>query len=488
VGKKDLVGFKGMRRRILATVVLLFLLTLAAVVGGVVSIARSGAWGFYEKSLIHSLKALAGELECRGLDQAGLQRLFHRLEKEAGSAYRYYVVGQADKILFATPGSIDPERLLQQGRKLVSNRSEGLRREASMGRHRGLLAAVRLPQQAWLVLFLDAEQLRRMRRRGALLIAGILALGLLGVALTLTRQIITPLLQGFRQLTEAIRRYAAGEKGFTPPRLSGGVGTEEFGEIFAEFNRMAETIDRLEEQRRQQEEKERVLLAQLAHDINTPMAILRAHAENLVEFAETLPEKRRRKPHTEILAQSVYIQALVDDLLTLASARTAALTCQPEPVLLDELFDAIVDTFQPLVAADGVVILAEGKGLTAWADPLRTRQILTNLVKNAVIHGRDDLSLVEISAASHSPEEVVITVRDDGPGIAAAELETIFEPFARGRDRRERGWGLGLTIVRMLARLQGGDCRCRNPGRGALFEVRLPARAPVIGLAAVLRN
>jgi len=282
--------------------------------------------------------------------------------------------------------------------------------------------------------------------------------------------IINPFLQRLHLLKKSIKMFGTGKK---EVRLPGQHAKhDEFDIIFNEFNRMADTITQFEQQKRHEEEEKKALLAQLAHDINTPIAILRANAENLMEYANEINAEKKQSLYTDILAQSIYIQSLVDDLLTMASVQVSSLSVHPEAVSLDELFDSIVDTFQPLVEKKGIVIVADGKNLSVWADVIRTRQIMTNFVKNAIVHGKK-VTLVEIYAKKINGK-VLITVKDNGSGIPDEMVPEIFERYHKGKYQQSSGWGLGLSIVKMLSKLQGGTCKYCGSGNGAIFEIILP--------------
>jgi signal transduction histidine kinase len=242
-----------------------------------------------------------------------------------------------------------------------------------------------------------------------------------------------------------------------------------------EFNRMADAIATLDDEKKERERDERAWIAGLAHDINTPMTIIRGYAENLAEcgaFSES-PEQLRYL--SEILAQSLYMQALVDDLLTQASTRLTPLTITPEWVELSGFYDLIIDMFHFPAAARGIALIAEDNGLKVWVDPLRLRQILINLVRNALTHA-GHLKCIELLAEC-CDGGVMLVVQDDGSGIEAGSETAIFTCGKRGEHSGVKGWGLGLAVVKMLTEAHNGYCRVAvGPQGGARFELWFPKK------------
>jgi signal transduction histidine kinase len=119
--------------------------------------------------------------------------------------------------------------------------------------------------------------------------------------------------------------------------------------------------------------------------------------------------------------------------------------------------------------------------VTAWAHPAGVRQVLTNLLGNAIAHHRPSGGTVHLSAArllGESGQEMVrIIVRDDGPGLTTEQLEHVFEPFVRFAAPTTKGSGLGLSMSRTIAERDGGAVRGESvPGAGSTFWLELPAR------------
>ncbi len=213
-------------------------------------------------------------------------------------------------------------------------------------------------------------------------------------------------------------------------------------------------------------------LASVSHELRTPLTVITGFAE-LLRRAE--PEQR-----TELLLEPIdrnvrRLSLLVEDLLTLASIDAGAASCLPEPVVLDEFLPGVATELVGLAAADVSVEVAPG--LAAEVDPRHLERMLVNLLDNASRHGAPPIEITAIHAAD-DPDQVVIRVRDHGPGVAQPALDDLYVRFARGRDaRRSSGTGLGLAIVRELVDLNGGTLRHEPAEPGACFEVRLPSAA-----------
>jgi two-component system sensor histidine kinase BaeS len=165
---------------------------------------------------------------------------------------------------------------------------------------------------------------------------------------------------------------------------------------------------------------------------------------------------------------------LLDDLQTLSTAEAGALNLTLEPTDLEAVVEEVASAFASRAAAGGVELATSRDGSPeATVDPARIRQVLENLVANAVRHtpagGTVSIGLLR------RDDEVELNVSDTGPGIAADELDSIFDRYARSAD--SGGSGLGLAIARSLVEAHGGSIEAESPlGGGATIRVRLPTR------------
>jgi two-component system, OmpR family, sensor histidine kinase BaeS len=283
----------------------------------------------------------------------------------------------------------------------------------------------------------------------------VLALSILG-AVRVFGSAVRPL----AEVASATERLADGEPGVRVTVR----GPGPVRRLGASFNTMAERLDRSRDDRR-------AMLADVTHELRTPMTVIGGGLEAMLDGVHPLDEDHL----APLLAETVVMGRLLDDLRTLSLADAGALTLHREPADLAAIGREVVAGFGSLAAAKGVAVTATGDGrLVTSVDPLRYREIVTNLVANALRHtprgGRVD---VDVRSAG---EDAVLTVRDTGEGITAAELPRVFDRFVRRADTG--GSGLGLAIVRDLAGAHGGTATASSdgPGTGATFRVALPVR------------
>lgn len=242
------------------------------------------------------------------------------------------------------------------------------------------------------------------------------------------------------------------------------------------------------ERRRAQEEAEAAnrakdrFLATLSHELRTPLTPVLA-LSSVLEQSTTLPVEARAQ--MEVVRRNAELEArLIDDLLDLTRISRGKLHVASGPVALSDALENVLEICQREAASQGVLIEREGPlaDVIVRADPARLRQILWNIVKNAVEFtprgGR-----ILLRTTTMGPNRVAVEVRDTGAGIEPSELGRIFEPFEQAGPRT-RGLGLGLSISRALAEAQGATLTASSGGlgRGATFRLEMEA---IPGIAAV---
>lgn len=203
--------------------------------------------------------------------------------------------------------------------------------------------------------------------------------------------------------------------------------------------------------------------AVLAHEIRNPLAALKGHAQILAESVETGTKLHAKAER--VVAEAVRVEKLTDDLLAFARSgklRTRSVDLRP-----------LVTQAVSVVGPDAIVVRAPDAPVMAELDAGRMLQLLDNLLRNAVRHGKPPIEvLVDVQG-----DAVVVEVRDHGKGISADRLDRIFEPFVSDATR---GSGLGLAVVRRVAILHGGRVTASNHASGgASFRVELPRGAPI---------
>jgi signal transduction histidine kinase/CheY-like chemotaxis protein len=213
-------------------------------------------------------------------------------------------------------------------------------------------------------------------------------------------------------------------------------------------------------------------LAMLGHELRNPLAPILTAVELLGRHAEVARERDIIHRHTRHLAR------LVDDLLDISRVEHGRIELRRETVALNPVLDRAIELASHLITKNRhELVLTRTADVTVQGDPVRLAQvfgnILTNAAKFTLAGGRVELSTVQ------SGEWVRVTVRDNGRGIARAELGRIFEPFVqlhRVTDAARGGLGLGLAIVKTLVERHGGSivAESAGPGGGATFTVELP--------------
>ncbi|HYJ33620.1 MAG TPA: ATP-binding protein [Candidatus Binatia bacterium] len=233
-----------------------------------------------------------------------------------------------------------------------------------------------------------------------------------------------------------------------------------------------------EEQARLQEANRRKdeFIALLSHELRNPLAPILTSLD-LMDVRGDVSSRREREI---IRRQARHLATLVEDLLDVSRVASGKISLQKQVMEFAAIADAALEMAGPLFQDRCQVLELEvpGKGLLLEADPVRLPQVVANLLANASkftpARGRISLRAVRNKA------EIVVTVEDDGIGIAPEDLDDIFTPFIQARqgiDRSEGGLGLGLTLVRSLTELHGGSATAASEGtgKGSRFTLRLPA-------------
>jgi len=220
----------------------------------------------------------------------------------------------------------------------------------------------------------------------------------------------------------------------------------------------------------------RDFVANVSHELRTPLTVIGGFAETLQ--AEDVPLEDRRRFAERILSNTHRMQRIVDDLLDLSRIESGGWVPAPEPIALEALAEEIFSSARDAAAPKGLELateLAPGAELV-FADATALRQILGNLVDNAVRHTAKGRVVL---FAEREAGGVRVGVRDTGEGIPAAHLPRVFERFYRvdpGRSREQGGTGLGLAIVKHLVEAHGGHVRAESAlGAGTTIVASFPA-------------
>lgn len=298
-------------------------------------------------------------------------------------------------------------------------------------------------------------------------------------ALALGVAILAALLAAFgvsayvaRRVARPVRDLAGASAGVAEGRYdvrvtAPGLGAE-FDTVAAAFNAMAAQLAHIEVTRRR-------LLADLAHELRTPVSTIEAYAEAAEDGIAVDGEDTWEIIRTQIGR----LRRLADDITAVSRAEEHQLDLHPRPVRAHDLVASAVAAVRPRYAAKGVRLHERtgDVGPDVNADPERFGQVLGNLLDNALRHTPAGGEVTV--AADADGEDVQFTVRDTGEGIPAADLPHIFERFYRvdaARDRARGGSGIGLAIVRAIVVEHGGRVSAASdgPGTGAIFTITVP--------------
>jgi signal transduction histidine kinase len=300
----------------------------------------------------------------------------------------------------------------------------------------------------------------------ALLIAGTAVMAIL---------VFRPVHRRLRGLEQAAAAVGAGETAVRAPEDGG----DEVASLARRFNRMAADLDARVQELRTADRSRRQLLADVSHELMTPLTAMRGYLETLALPAAVKDEATRARYLGIVTEETLRLEAIIGDLLDLARLDGGAGSFEREPVLLARLFDRTFARHQGTLEERGVAFVRDiAPGAAAvLGDERRLEQVLQNLVANAVRHtprgGR-----IAVRATADG-DDVVLVVEDSGPGIPAEHLAHVFDRFYRvdsARNAQSGGSGLGLSIVRAVVEQHGGRVSAANgPMGGARFELRLPA-------------
>jgi two-component system sensor histidine kinase BaeS len=322
------------------------------------------------------------------------------------------------------------------------------------------IAEVRLLPRPSIPTSVEATFLQRQYRT-MILAAGVLLAAALLVAGLVARQWVRPLLE----IRAATTRIARGEH---TVRLTDTRG-DEIGDVMRAVNRMTEDLARLEDARRR-------WIAEIAHELRTPIAILRGELEALEDGVRPLAQGAIASLRDEVLR----LGSLVEDLHLLALSDLKALPYHPESVDAGELLERTVSRFQKRAEAQDLTLAYEpplSEPPQLEVDARRIEQVLGNLLDNSFKY-TDSPGAIRIALRSIAGT-VDISVEDTPPGIPEDEVERIFDPLYRldpARRRATGGSGLGLAICRAIVTAHGGSIEAYPSSLGGLgITIRLPA-------------
>jgi len=295
--------------------------------------------------------------------------------------------------------------------------------------------------------------------RALLVAAAASALVAVGAAAFASGRVLRPL----QEVRRATRRLAAG---FYRERVP--VPQEhELAALAADVNALAQALEETEERRVQ-------LVSEVAHELRTPLATLKGYMEGLLDGVF--------EPNEETFAaaarEASRLERLASDLSSLSRVEEAQVDLHADAMDLAKVASEVAKRLRPQFEDQGVTLVVEsGPPLPVWADQDRIAQVFTNIIGNALSYTPGGGRVVVRAEAGSG--RAAIAIKDTGKGLAADQLEAVFERFYRADRAAPGGTGIGLTIARSIARLHGGDVIASSPGPGlgSTFTVTLPLRS-----------
>jgi signal transduction histidine kinase len=286
------------------------------------------------------------------------------------------------------------------------------------------------------------------------------------------------------QLSRGVEAFAAGDLNRRVPARS----PDELGRLGRRFNEMGERLATLVAELQQKESFQRQLIANISHDLRTPMTSLRGYVDILSNPKAPLPGRERAR-YLEIIAANLdHLDKLVEQLLQLSRLDAGQAEFQPEDFPLPELVDDVIALYAMSARERRISLRAEMAADVPLvrADPLQITQVLQNLVSNG-IKFTDPGGEVRVHLEA-SDGWMTVTVSDTGQGIKSDDLPHVFDRFFTGdrsRSRKGESNGLGLAISQRILAGHGSELTVRSePERGSVFAFRLPLAAVTDALSA----
>ena len=254
-------------------------------------------------------------------------------------------------------------------------------------------------------------------------------------------------------------------------------------ELTASNKRLRREIEERQVAERENHAKDE-FLAMLGHELRNPLSAISSAAALIGLQGVSVDGVQRAKKIIE--RQSQHLGRIVDDLLDLSRAMSGKILLDRAPVDLAALVAGTLETFRATGRSNGYDLAHDLAGGWVEGDATRLEQIASNLIDNALKYTPSG-GRIEVRTWAENGE-VVLSVRDNGVGIAAELLPHVFEVFVQGSstlDRSQGGLGIGLSLVRRLAELHGGDIEAdsKGPGAGSVFILRMPRIEPPVQLA-----
>ncbi len=303
----------------------------------------------------------------------------------------------------------------------------------------------------------------------------------LGVVMVIGLLLIFLVTRDLKRIVTAVRRM---ERGDYSARVSVR-SSDELSELGAAFNTMADEIDAAMRQLKQNDELRRELIANISHDLRTPLASVEGYVETILLKDHLLTESEKKSYLETILKNTRSLGNLVSELFQLSKLEAKQIQAKPETFSVSELVHDIVLQFGPKAEAHQITLRYERSDNVplVYADVSLMERVLQNLISNALQYTPVGGQVV-VEVAPNAPQGVCLKVTDTGAGISEQDLNHIFDRFYRSgqvRSQSKGGLGLGLAIAQKIVELHQSELHVRSAvGQGTTFWFSLPATTELV--------
>jgi two-component system OmpR family sensor kinase len=303
---------------------------------------------------------------------------------------------------------------------------------------------------------------------------GSAALTAIGIAALLAWLAFAPAHRRLRALERAATRLGSGDLAARAPED----GADEISRVSRAFNQTADALAAQIQRVTSEQEVRRQLLADVSHELHTPLTTIRGYVETLRMPDLPITDADRARYLAVVDDEAVRLERLIGDLLDLAKMEAGGQGLRKERVPIASIWTRLRDRHDPAARQAGVTLTFDQAQGDVVADPGRLEQALSNLVANA-IRFTPAHSEVRVSAEHIPGVGVRFDVSDTGVGLPPTDQARVFDRFYKQDSSRSRtGTGLGLSIVRAIAEAHGGQATVRStPGEGSTFSVTIPHNA-----------
>ncbi|REE88552.1 two-component system sensor histidine kinase SaeS [Paenibacillus taihuensis] len=287
--------------------------------------------------------------------------------------------------------------------------------------------------------------------------------------------LIHPLAKWLRVLSDDTERVAQGDFNIDVPQI----GPREFQQLAGQFNRMSSRLRNMFEKLRASEEARSELIANVSHDLRTPMASIQSFVEALQD--DVIQDQATFERYLQtIRLETQRLDALIEDLFQLSRLDSGVIELRQQSIAVDSLILEVLQSHFMLLTEKRIEVKVQVPDDIGriWVDDFEMKRALGNLLQNAIRYSPHSSTIV-FEASKRSSNFVELSLKDQGPGIAEQELERVFDRFYRSDPSRGRegggGAGLGLAIVQSIVRRHGGELGVESRlGEGSRFWLTLP--------------